>query len=432
MGNLNRLSKLMTSVNVPSAERHQLFCAQKKEDFIMLPSLALIILVGLALAALCQTIRLPRIIGMLFTGILLGPYVLNLLDDSILGISADLRQIALLIILLKAGLSLNLADLKKVGRPAVLMSCLPASCEILAFLLFAPALLGINRLEAAVMGSVLAAVSPAVVVPRMVQLMESGYGTNKSIPQLIMAGASCDDIFVIVLFSTFVGMAQGGSAHWQDFAAIPVSIGLGVLLGAAAGLLLSAFFETAYAHRRYVRNSMKVLIVLGVAFLLMAVETWLEGTVPVSGLLAVVSMACALKLKSIAFVSKRLSEKFGKLWLAAEVMLFVLVGAAVDIRYTLGAGLAAVAMILLALVFRGLGVCLCLLGTPLNRKERLFCVIAYLPKATVQAAIGSVPLALGLPCGQLVLSVAVLAILFTAPLGALGMDLTYRKLLSKA
>lgn len=432
MGNLNRLSKLMTSVNVPSAERHQLFCAPKKEDFIMLPSLALIILVGLALAALCQTIRLPRIIGMLFTGILLGPYVLNLLDDSILGISADLRQIALLIILLKAGLSLNLADLKKVGRPAVLMSCLPASCEILAFLLFAPALLGINRLEAAVMGSVLAAVSPVVVVPRMVQLMESGYGTNKSIPQLIMAGASCDDIFVIVLFSTFVGMAQGGSAHWQDFAAIPVSIGLGVLLGAAAGLLLSAFFETAYAHRRYVRNSMKVLIVLGVAFLLMAVETWLEGTVPVSGLLAVVSMACALKLKSIAFVSKRLSEKFGKLWLAAEVMLFVLVGAAVDIRYTLGAGLAAVAMILLALVFRGLGVCLCLLGTPLNRKERLFCVIAYLPKATVQAAIGSVPLALGLPCGQLVLSVAVLAILITAPLGALGMDLTYRKLLSKA
>lgn len=432
MGNLNRLSKLMTSVNVPSAERHQLFCAQKKEDFIMLPSLALIILVGLALAALCQTIRLPRIIGMLFTGILLGPYVLNLLDDSILGISADLRQIALLIILLKAGLSLNLADLKKVGRPAVLMSCLPASCEILAFLLFAPALLGINRLEAAVMGSVLAAVSPAVVVPRMVQLMESGYGTNKSIPQLIMAGASCDDIFVIVLFSTFVGMAQGGSAHWQDFAGIPVSIGLGILLGVAAGLLLSAFFETAYAHRRYVRNSMKVLIVLGVAFLLMAVETWLEGTIPVSGLLAVVSMACALKLKSIAFVSKRLSEKFGKLWLAAEVMLFVLVGAAVDIRYTLGAGLAAVAMILLALVFRGLGVCLCLLGTPLNRKERLFCVIAYLPKATVQAAIGSVPLALGLPCGQLVLSVAVLAILITAPLGALGMDLTYRKLLSKA
>lgn len=277
----------------------------------MLPSLALIILVGLALAALCQFVRLPRIIGMLFTGILLGPYVLDLLDGSILSISADLRQIALLIILLKAGLSLNLADLKKVGRPAVMMSCVPAGCEILAYVLLAPALLGVDRLEAAVMGAVLAAVSPAVVVPRMVQLMESGYGTDKSIPQLIMAGASCDDIFVIVLFSTFVGMAQGGSAHWQDFASIPVSIVLGIALGAAAGLLLSAFFETAYAHRHYVRNSMKVLVVMGVAFLLMAVETWLEGVVSVSGLLAVVSMACALKLKSTAFVSKRLSEKFG-------------------------------------------------------------------------------------------------------------------------
>lgn len=397
----------------------------------MFSSLAFVILVGLALAALCQAIRLPRIIGMLFTGILLGPYVLDLLDDSLLGISADLRQIALLIILLKAGLSLNLADLKKVGRPAVLMACLPASCEILAFVLFAPLLLGLTRPEAAVMGAVLAAVSPAVVVPRMVQLMESGYGTDKSIPQLIMAGASCDDIFVIVLFSTFVGIAQGGTAHWQDFAAIPVSIVLGVARGAAAGLLLAAFFETAYAHRHTVRNSMKVLIVMGMAFLLMAVETWLEGVVAVSGLLAVVSMACTLKLRCTAFVSQRLSEKFGKLWIAAEVMLFVLVGAAVDIRYTLNAGLAAVAMILLALVFRGLGVCLCLLGTPLRRKERLFCVIAYLPKATVQAAIGSVPLALGLPCGQLVLSVAVLAILLTAPLGALGMDLTYRRLLNK-
>ena len=313
-----------------------------------------------------------------------------------------------------------------------MMSCVPAGCEILAYVLLAPALLGVDRLEAAVMGAVLAAVSPAVVVPRMVQLMESGYGTDKSIPQLIMAGASCDDIFVIVLFSTFVGMAQGGSAHWQDFTSIPVSIVLGIALGAAAGLLLSAFFETAYAHRHYVRNSMKVLVVMGVAFLLMAVETWLEGVVSVSGLLAVVSMACALKLKSTAFVSKRLSEKFGKLWLAAEVMLFVLVGAAVDIRYTLGAGLAAVGMILLALVFRGVGVCLCLLGTSLTLKERLFCVIAYLPKATVQAAIGSVPLALGLPCGQLVLSVAVLTILITAPLGALGMDMTYKKLLNKA
>ena len=397
----------------------------------MLTSLAFIFLVGLALAALCQRLHLPRIIGMLFTGILLGPYVLNVLDPSILSISADLRQMALIIILLKAGLSLDLADLKKVGRPAVMMACVPASFEILAFFLLAPAILGVNRIEAAVMGAVLGAVSPAVVVPRMVQLMDSRYGTGKSIPQMVLAGASCDDIYVIVLFSTFVSMAQGGAAHVMDFVNIPVSIVLGVLLGAAAGWLLSQFFETAYAHKHYVRNSMKVIVVLGVSFLLMAVETWLEGIVSVSGLLAVVSMACVLKIRSTSFVSKRLSEKFGKLWLAAEVILFVLVGTAVDIRYNLTASPAAVLMILAALAFRSVGVALCVAGTQLTWKERLFCMIAYLPKATIQAAIGSVPLAMGLPCGQMVLSVAVLAILITAPLGALGMDLTYRKLLTR-
>ena len=381
------------------------------------------------MAAICQKIKLPRIIGMLVTGIVLGPYVLDLLSPSILSISAELRQIALLIILLKAGLSLNIADLKKVGRPAIMMSCVPASFEILAFVLFAPYVLGINRIEAAVMGAVLGAVSPAVVVPRMVQLMESKYGTAKSIPQMIMAGASCDDIFVIVLFSTFVTMAQGGTARLTDFLNIPVSIVLGIALGAVTGFSLSIFFETAYAHRHYVRNSMKVIIVLGVSFMLMTIEDLLEGIVSVSGLLAVVSMACTLKLKSTAFVSKRLSEKFGKLWLAAEVILFVLVGAAVDIRYTLDAGIPAVLMIFIALIFRSLGVCLCLLGTALNPRERLFCVIAYLPKATVQAAIGSVPLAMGLPCGQIVLSVAVLAILITAPMGAVGIDASYKKLL---
>ena len=380
----------------------------------MLTSLALIFLVGLAAAAICQQLRLPRIIGMLFTGILLGPCVLNWLDPSILSISADLRQMALIIILIKAGLSLDLADLKKVGRPAVLMSCLPASCEILAFFLLAPALLGVSRIEAAVMGAVLGAVSPAVVVPRMVQLMESGHGTDKSIPQMILAGASCDDIFVIVLFSTFTGMAQGGHADPMDFVQIPVSILLGVALGVAAGWVLSLFFETAYAHKHCVRNSMKVIILLGASFLLMAVETWVKPWVSVSGLLVVVAMACTLKIRSIEFVSKRLSEKFGKLWLAAEVVLFVLVGAAVDLRYTLEAGPAAILMILLALCFRAVGVLLCLLGTPLDRKERLFCIIAYLPKATVQAAIGSVPLAMGLACGPIVLSVAVLAVCLAA------------------
>lgn len=397
----------------------------------MLTSLAFIFLVGLAMAAVCQRLKLPRIIGMLITGIILGPYVLDLLDPSILSISADLRQMALTIILLKAGLSLNLSDLKKVGRSAVMMSCIPASCEILGVFLFAPYIFGITRIEAAVMGAVMGAVSPAVVVPRMVQLMDSKYGTDKSIPQLIMAAASCDDIFVIVLFSTFVSMAQGGNANMMDFVNIPISIILGIVLGAMAGYLLSLFFETAYAHKHYVRNSMKVIIVLGVSFLLMAIETWLEGIVSVSGLLAVVSMACVIKMKSAALVSKRLSEKFGKLWLAAEVILFVLVGAAVDIRYTLNAGIAAVLMILIALAFRSAGVFSCLFGTSMTWKERIFCMIAYLPKATVQAAIGSVPLAMGLPCGQIVLSVAVLAILITAPFGALGIDLTYRQLLQK-
>lgn len=402
-----------------------------KGERTMLTSLALIFLVGLAMAAVCQRLKLPRIIGMLLTGVVLGPYVLNLLDPSILSISAELRQMALIIILLKAGLSLDLADLKKVGRPAVMMACIPASFELLGFWLFAPHILGVTKVEAAVMGAVLAAVSPAVVVPRMVQLMETKYGTNKSIPQMILAGASCDDIFVIVLFTTFLGMAQGGGVQMMDFVNIPVSIVLGVLLGMAAGYILSLFFETAYARQHTVRNSMKVVIVLGVSFLLMAVETWLKGIVSVSGLLAVVSMACVIKLKCVPSVSKRLSEKFGKLWIAAEVILFVLVGAAVDIRYTAGAGAAAVLMIAIALVFRSVGVSLCVLKTPLNKKERIFCVLAYLPKATVQAAIGSVPLAMGLPCGQIVLSVAVLAILITAPLGAFGMDLTYQRFLTK-
>ena len=395
----------------------------------MLTSLALVFLLGLAAAALCSRIGLPRIIGMLLSGILIGPYVLNWLDDSILSISSELRQMALIIILIKAGLSLDLSDLKKVGRPAVMMACVPASCEILAFFLLAPHILGINRIEAAVMGAVLGAVSPAVVVPRMVQLMEEKRGTGQGIPQMILAGASCDDIYVIVLFSTFVGMAQGGSANMMDFVNIPVSIVLGVALGAAVGLLLYLFLETAYRHGCYVRNSTKVILILGLSFLLMAVETWLKGIVSVSGLLAVMSMACVLKIKSSEKVTKRLSAKFGKLWIAAEAILFVLVGAAVDIRCAVQAGAAAVLMIALALVFRAVGVSICMLGTGLNRKERLFCVIAYLPKATVQAAIGSVPLSMGLPCGQLVLSVAVLAILITAPLGAIGIDRTAGRLL---
>lgn len=397
----------------------------------MLESLALILLVGLAMGTICEKIKLPRIIGMLITGIVLGPYVFDLFDPSILSISAELRKIALIIILLKAGLSLNLSDLKKVGRPAVMMSFVPASFEIIGYIIFAPIILGINRVEAAVMGAVLGAVSPAVVVPRMVQLMEEKYGTDKSIPQMILAGASCDDIFVIVLFTTFLGMAQGEKASVMEFVNIPISIVLGVIAGAAAGFILYFIFETAYKHKRCIRNSTKLIIILGVSFLLVTVEYRLEGKVALSGLLAVVSMACVLKIKCTGSVSQRLSAKFGKLWIAAEVILFVLVGAAVDIRYTLEAGGTAVLMIFAALIFRAAGVMLCTVKTGFTWKERLFCVIAYLPKATVQAAIGSVPLAAGLECGKIILSVAVMAIIITAPLGAFGMDISYKKLLKK-
>ena len=386
----------------------------------MLLSLALIFLVGFSAAAICSAVRLPRIVGMIATGIAVGPYVLDWLDPSILGISSQLRQIALIIILIRAGLTLNLADLKKVGRPAVMMSFVPACMEILGYFCFAPLLLGLDRIEALLM-----------VVPRMIRMIEDKRGTEKSIPQMILAGASCDDVFVIVLFSTFLTMAQGGSAPLLQLVNIPVSIALGVVIGAAAGFLLYLFFEFTRKRSFKLNGSVKVIIMLSVAFLLMTAETWLKNTVAVSGLLAVVAMACLIKLRSEAAESKNLSGTFGKLWIAAEVVLFVLVGAAVDIRYTLSAGAMAVAMIFIALAFRTVGVLMCMVKTPLSAKERLFCVIAYLPKATVQASIGAVPLSMGLPCGNMILSVAVLAILITAPMGAIGIDVSQKRLLQQ-
>ncbi len=393
----------------------------------MLTSLAYIFIVGLAMASICDKLKLPRIIGMLFTGIILGPYVLDLLDPNILTISADLRQMALVIILLKAGLSLDLNDLKKVGRPALMMSFVPATFEIIGYIIVAPWLLHISVLEAALIGSILAAVSPAVVVPRMVRLMDEGYGTNKSIPQMIMSGASCDDIFVIVLFSTFLSMNQGQQANLSSFLNIPISIASGIIIGIIVGYILSSFFEYNYRHGHLIRNSMKIIIILAISFFLLALEDYITT----SGLLAIVAMACTIKLRSIPVISQRLSEKFGKLWLAAEVLLFVLVGAAVDVRYTLTAGIAAIFVILSALLFRSIGVAICMIKTPLNLKERVFCILAYLPKATVQAAIGSVPLAAGVACGQLALSIAVLGILITAPLGAIAIDATFKRLLIK-
>ncbi|AVM42110.1 cation:proton antiporter [Fastidiosipila sanguinis] len=395
----------------------------------MLTSLSLILLLGFASGFLFEKIKIPKIIGMLFAGIILGPYVLDWFDPKILSISAELRKIALIIILLKAGFSLDLNDLKKVGRPAVLMSFVPASFEIIAYVIFAPWLLGISRIDAAVMGAVLSAVSPAVVVPRMVNYIETNWGSKKSIPQMIMASASCDDIIVIVLFTTFLGIAQEGTVDLKGFLNIPISIIMGILLGISAGFILHYIFEKAYLNNQYLRNSVKVIIILAVSLLMVTVEDMLKGILSVSGLLAVVSMACVLKIKSNTNVSERLSEKFGKIWIAAEIILFVLVGAAVDIRYTLEAGSSAVLLILLALIVRSFGVWLSILKTNLSWKEKLFCVIAYLPKATVQAAIGSVPLAVGLPSGNLILSVAVMSILITAPIGAAAMDNSYKVLL---
>ena len=395
----------------------------------MLTSLALIFLVGLSLAAIFGKLKLPRLIGMLLAGILLGPFVLDFLDPQILGISSELRRMALVIILIKAGLSLNFSDLKKVGRPALLMSFLPATFEIVAVLLFAPMLLGVTRVEALLMGSVLAAVSPAVVVPRMVALMDEGRGTDKKIPQLILAGASLDDIFVIVLFTAFLGINMGDGVGAMTFLNIPISIVLGIALGAFVGFAVAFLFELLHRKGLTIRNTLKTILLLGIAFLLLAVEGWLEGVVAASGLLAIMSMAMVYAMRTKAEVVNRLKDKYGKLWLAAEVLLFVLVGAAVDIRYTLSAGLLAVAMIFIGLAFRSVGVFLCLLGTDLNKKERLYTVFAYLPKATVQAAIGAVPLSMGLSCGNIILSVAVLGILITAPLGAILMDSTKNKLL---
>lgn len=391
----------------------------------MLTSLAYIFLLGLLLSKLFQTLRLPGLLGMLLTGILLGPHVLNLLDGSLLSISADLRQLALIIILTRAGLSLDVADLKRVGRPAVLMCFVPACCEMAGMVLLAPRLLGVSLLDAAIMGAVVAAVSPAVVVPKMLSLMEQRRGTGQSIPQLILAGASVDDVFVIVVFTAFTGLAQGESITPASFGQIPVSIVTGLGVGILLGVALAELFR-----RFHMRDSVKVLLLLSAAFLLVALEDAAAGVVPFSGLLAVMSLGAALQ-KRRQVVAVRLSAKFSKLWVGAEILLFVLVGATVDLNYALAAGGAAVLTLLGALAFRMAGVFLCLLGTRLNGKERLFCMIAYLPKATVQAAIGSVPLSMGLACGAMVLTVAVLAILVAAPLGAFGIDMTCRRLLKE-
>ena len=389
----------------------------------MLTSIAIILLSGLLLGSIFSKLKLPSLLGMIIVGMVLGPHALNLIDGSILEISADLRQIALVIILTRAGLSLDISDLKKVGRPAVLMCFVPACVEIAGTVILAPLLLGVNTLDAAIMGSVIAAVSPAVVVPRMIRLMEEGHGREHCIPQLILAGASVDDVFVIVVFTAFTALASSGTISAGSFLQIPVSISLGILLGVFAGSILVLFFQ-----KFHMRDSVKLLIILSFSFLLLEVQNRLEGIVPISGLLAIMSLGLIIKHKYDR-LAIRLSGKYNKLWVGAEVFLFVLVGAAVDIKYAISAGIAPVFVVLGALCFRMLGVSISLLKTNLTKRERLFCMLAYTPKATVQAAIGAIPLTMGLSCGQIVLTVAVLSILITAPFGAICIDNLYRKLL---
>ena len=388
----------------------------------MLLSISMILIVGMSMGWICQKCKVPSLIGMLATGVVLGPYVFNLLDSSILGISAELRKIALIIILTRAGLGLDLSELKKIGRPAVLMCFVPASFELIGIIILASNLMGLTILEAAIMGAVLAAVSPAVVVPRMVKLMDEGYGTKEGIPQLILAGASVDDVYVIVLFSTFVGMMQGEGVSVLRLINIPVSILLGILIGLLLGFVLAYFFKKVH-----IRDTSKVLIILSVSFLLVVFEDKLTTPITFSALISIMFIGIGLQRKREE-VAKRLSVKYGKLWVAAEVFLFVLVGATVNIGYLGKVGVKALIVIIGALAFRMLGVFVCLIGTSLKKMERLFVMMAYTPKATVQAAIGGIPLNLGFACGDTVLTVAVLAIVLTAPLGAFAIDLSYKKL----
>lgn len=391
----------------------------------MLFSLTLIFLSGIVLGSIFNRLKLPQLLGMLLTGIILGPYLLNLLDPKILSISTDLRQIALIIILTRAGLNLDINDLKKVGRPAVLMCFVPATFEILGMIIFAPKFLGLGLLDSAILGTVIAAVSPAVVVPKMLKLMEDGYGTEEGIPQLIMAGASVDDVFVIVLFTSFIGLASNGTFSVLNLIKIPTSIFFGISVGFLCAILLIYFFK-----KIHIRDSMKVIIILNISFLLVTFEHSLTGIIGFSGLLAIMSMGTGIQEKN-SILAKRLSAKYSKLWIAAEVILFVLVGATVNIKYALGASIPAILLIMTVIAFRMVGVFLCLLGTSLSYKERLFCMIAYCPKATVQAAIGSIPLSMGLSAGNIILTVAVLSILITAPLGAFAIDFSYKKLLNR-
>jgi len=387
----------------------------------MLFSLSLIMIIGFTLSGLFNRIKIPGIIAMILTGVILGPYVLNYISEDILNISPDLREIALIVILLKAGLTLDLEDLKKVGRPALLLSFIPASLEILAIIIIAPILFNIPLLEAAILGTVVAAVSPAVIVPRMIFLIQHGYGKEKRIPQMILAAASVDDVYVIILFTSFLSMYKGQGFNFLSLISVPISIVLGLLLGLICGLFLIWFFK-----KIHIRDTIKVMIILSVSFLLVTLEDLLTGYIQISGLLAVMSLGITI-LKFYEILAKRLMSKFSKIWVGAELLLFVLVGAAVNITYFGNTGLSSVFLVISALFFRIIGVSLSLIKTDLNKKEKAFCSVSYIPKATVQAAIGAVPLTMGIPSGNLILTIAVLSVVITAPIGSIGIDRSFKK-----
>lgn len=391
----------------------------------MLLSIAYLSLLALLLGSICTKLRLPPLLGMLVSGIILGPNCFNLLSPQLLNISLELRQIALVIILMRAGLALDIKSLRKVGRPALMLCFVPACFEIAGMMIIAPPLLDISLLDAAIMGAVVAAVSPAVVVPKMLKLMEERRGKAKGIPQMIMAAGSVDDVFVIVLFTSFLTLGQGGEFHPESLAMVPVSIILGLLVGVAVGVALVWLFRAVH-----LRDTVKLIILLSVAFMLLAAEGALKGIVPFSALLGVMAMGATV-LSRYEVLAKRISPKYSKLWVMAEILLFVLVGASVDINFAIAAGPFVLLVLGSVLICRMIGVYVSMLGTVLTQRERLFCMIAYLPKATVQAAIGSIPLSMGLGCGEIILSMAVVAIMITAPLGAFGIDLTSERLLSK-
>ncbi|MCR4924232.1 MAG: cation:proton antiporter [Lachnospiraceae bacterium] len=388
----------------------------------MLLSIALIILSGLLLGNICKKLRFPSLFGMIIAGIIIGPSVFNLIDPSILSISSEIRRIALIIILIRAGLKLDLSDLRKVGRPAILMCFLPACFEIGGMVMLAPILFDMNRLDAAILGAVIGAVSPAVIVPRMIKLIDEGYGTKKGIPQMILAGASVDDVFVIVMFTTFTGLAQGRDVSVMSFINIPISILFGIIIGALLGFILYKFFLITN-----MRRIIMSVILLSCSFILSAFETELSY-IPFASLIAIMCMGIVIR-QSDKDMAVKLSGQYDKLWTVAEIFLFVLLGASVAVDYLKEAGANAIILVLLVLLFRMAGVYICMIGTGLTLKEKVFCMVAYTPKATVQAAIGGLPLAMGLSCGELVLTVSVVAILLTAPLGAFGIDMTYKKYL---